>query len=136
MITLRPATASDRDILFMWRQEYDPVTEAEHNAWLAKWIETMSLCSYEGLFIAEIDGVAIGTGRITMVITGGRSPAAVHYYIVPSLRQNGHGTELVKRLTEKAKWMGYREVVARIKRENRASLHCALMGGVTAVTFL
>jgi len=158
MITLRPATMDDRDILRQWRNDLNAerltsivpppseVTWQEHETWLALWIykmwrrESPNDRMREGLFMAiDSERGLIGTGRITTPFLHGPivSGCLIHYTVAPEHRKKGLGTQLVRALVDEARVkMGYGTVGAQIHRANIASLKCALMGGVTAVEFL
>ncbi len=141
MITLRPATMDDRDLLQQWRHDYKPVEAGLHEFWVRGWVERMKECPREGLYIAEVDHLAVGTGRITASLidcTDVECPRCdIHYFIALGERRKGYGRQLVQALVKKAtEEMGYKTVSASIERQNWASFTCALMGGVHAVEFL
>ena len=145
-LILRKATMDDRYLLLRWRYQLDDepwavpgsalVERDDHELWLARWIWMMGdYGDRVGLFIAMERGFPVGTGRIT------ESPnphdCRIHYMIDVAHRRKGLGLALVKALVEKATHeMKYTTVQAHIHRENRASLMCAVMGGVNAVGFL
>ncbi len=124
---LRGATWADRDLLLEWRN--DPLTvqgslsgasvEAdEHYAWLRKSLISGS----RRLFIAEEDGVAVGTARLDY------SPAGVElsWTVAPEARGRGVGKRLVGLAAEQAP-----SIFARIRSDNPASLAIARACGFT-----
>lgn len=139
IITLRKATMDDRDFILSCRDDLK-IGKAEHESWFARWIVRNYESSHEVLVVAEAVAVPVGIGRITiarlqvpvMLDTG----CVVHYAIHPSSRKHGYGVELVKEMVQLAKAMDYSTVGAYIKRDNVASLKCALAGGVNAVGFI
>jgi RimJ/RimL family protein N-acetyltransferase len=70
-MNLRPATVADEKLLLDWRNDptvvemlHDPrpITPQEHGKWLRR-ILLMDHCEMR-LFVAEVDGVPVGQGRI------------------------------------------------------------------------
>ncbi len=134
MITLRKATMDDRDLLLVWRNSYKPVDVEEHTLWMSGWMAIMALDETQGLFVAECDGMPVGTGRIED--TKSLGVCVIHYFIAEEQRWKGYGTQLVRALTDQAEAWGYDNIVAQIVRGHRASLYCAMEGGATSVEFL
>lgn len=127
---LRPATIEDSGLLLSWRN--DPITRAmshtthvisrdEHVRWLRKTIADKKRCIY----IAEIDGVPIGT------IRADRSPNGVElsWTIAPEHRGKGLGKQMVCLLVSRL--TGH--IYASVKTDNVASLKIAKAAGVHVV---
>jgi RimJ/RimL family protein N-acetyltransferase len=122
---LRPATIDDAERLFAWRN--DPETRAashqtgelrfhEHIAWL-----TRTLASQRRIYIAEIEGQAVGTVRA--------DPGEVtelSWTVAPEHRGRGVGTQMVRLAVA----MTEGPVRAEIKRDNVASQRIAVAAGL------
>ena len=130
MTTLRYATMEDADLLRRCRPELEVTPEA-HADWMSR---TMTR---DKLFVAELGGVAIGTGRISDWPNAALPQSCeIHYALLPGWRHQGHGVALVRALVARAKELGYVTVGAHIRRDNRPSLLCAINGGVHSVELL
>jgi RimJ/RimL family protein N-acetyltransferase len=141
-VILRRATKEDADLLLTWRN--DPTTlehcgstgvvaQAEHMQWLLRKLDPERLDLFiSGLYIAEVDGKAVGRGSIDP----GQARAVLSYTIDSAERGNGKGTELVRLLVAEAHRMGYRETVCVIKRPNTGSVIAAMLGGVDSIAFI
>lgn len=116
---------SDAEILLYWRN--DPLTKAmsintsdvsetEHLAWLAKTLSNPA----RKLYVAEMDGVPVGTVRADL-----GNPTELSWTVAPEHRGNGYGKSMVSiaaRLHRPAK--------AVIKPENSASMRIAEDAGL------
>jgi RimJ/RimL family protein N-acetyltransferase len=118
---LRLATHSDARLLFEWRNDAwtramsintSPVLWTDHVEWLGRRLERDEPL----LYIAEIDGVAVGTVRI--------DGEAINYTIAPEERGNGYATLM---LLEAYRLFGPKR--ADIKPENVASIRAAQRAG-------
>jgi RimJ/RimL family protein N-acetyltransferase len=142
MMNLRRATHEDAQFLLDMRN--DPTTleqcvstgvvsQQEHAQWLARKLDRERLDAFiSGLYIAEVDGKAVGRGSIDP----GNERAVLSYTIDSAERGNGKGTELVRLLVAEAHRMGYRDVVCVIKRPNTGSVIAAMLGGVDSIAFI
>lgn len=126
-MTLRGATWADRDLLLAWRN--DPLTvqgsltaagvgAEEHYAWLRQSLVSGS----RRLFIAEEDGLAVGTARLDYSAAG----VELSWTVAPEARGRGVGKRLVALAAEQAP-----SVFARIRPDNAASLAIASACGFT-----
>jgi RimJ/RimL family protein N-acetyltransferase len=126
-LRLRRATLDDAKRLYEWRT--DPVTEAnsltpgpatffEHEQWLRRVLANDRVA----LFIAEDADVAVGTGRLD--IDGSRAEISVT--VAPEARTRGVGTTIIDLLVEEARRRRLRQVTARVKGSNVASLRAFL----------
>jgi RimJ/RimL family protein N-acetyltransferase len=141
-MNLRRATHEDAKFLLDMRN--DPTTlehcgstgvvaQREHTLWLDRRLDPDRLDLFiSGLYVAEVDGKAIGTGSIVP----GAARAVLSYTIDSAERGNGKGTELVRLLVAEARRMGYRDVVCVIKRPNTGSVIAAMLGGVDSIAFI
>jgi RimJ/RimL family protein N-acetyltransferase len=102
---------------------FDPnvIPEETHRRWLAELLKTAG----EQLFIAEMDGVAIGTGRLTAM---GKS-AIAHLTIAPASRGRGYAAEIICSLVDEARRQERERVEAYIKTNNAASIRAFLRAG-------
>lgn len=136
-LTLRPAALLDFARLWAWRT--DPVTVSAffgappedlcaHYRWLSAILQTDTA----RLFIAEDDGVAVGTGRLDLV--DGR--AEVSITIAPEHRGCGYALELVRALLLRVPvtWPSF-TVRAVVKLENVHSLRAFAAAGFLPVVF-
>src|SRR5690349_18636070 len=99
-MALRPAEPADALRLFTWRT--DPETQAmslhpgpqtldEHRGWLDRVLADPQV----NLFIAELDGAPVGTGRLNWQ-GARRQLAEVSVTVAPEARQRGHAAELIQ----------------------------------------
>ena len=141
---LRPATFADESLLLEWRNE--PLTRANssypeevtpdgHHAWLQR----IMLDHETYLYIAEIEGVPVGQGRIERAwkaYSKKMDSAAIGYSIDVSERGKGYGKQLVEKLVNLAKnTHGFGMVMCRIKRGNMCSVKVAIQAGVNTIEF-
>ena len=133
-VRLRPATMKDEARLFAWRNDpvtremsFDPnvIPEETHRRWLAALFRTRG----ERLFIAEYDGDAIGTGRLTAM---GKA-VVVHVTIAPEQRGKKYAARVITALVEKAMEQGRDRIEAYIKSSNAASLRAFAIAGFAEV---
>lgn len=141
---LRPATIADESLLLEWRNEpqaranssyYGEVTPEGHRAWLQR----IMLDNETHLYIAEIEGIPIGQGRIERAwkaYSKKMDSAAIGYSIDVSERGKGYGKQLVEKLVNLAKnTHGFGLVMCRIKRGNMCSVKVAINAGVNTIEF-
>lgn len=116
MLTLRPTTLKDAELLLSWRNDPDTrrqsrnTGEAEltgHIAWLTKSLTMPS----RKLFIAEDDGTPVGTVRADDDTDGSTE---VSYTVAPSARGKGYGKCMVTQFAEEQ--LGGRKLKAEIKK--------------------
>lgn len=119
---LRPASMNDAQRLFDWRN--DPETRAnslnsdvlaweDHIAWLQRVLANPD----RQLFVAEVDGVSVGTGRADRSVDA----TELSWTIAPEARRKGYGYLLVHQLL--ALTSGLR--IAQVKDNNHASRRIA-----------
>ena len=141
---LRPATFNDESLLLQWRNEPQAranssysgeVTPEGHKAWLQR----IMLDNETHLYIAEIEGIPIGQGRIERAwkaYSKKMDSAAIGYSIDVSERGKGYGKQLVEKLVNLAKnTHGFGLVMCRIKRGNMCSVKVAINAGVNTIEF-
>ncbi len=125
-VTLRPATALDRDRLRAWRN--DPATVAaslsndavggvDHAAWLARKLADPA-CR---LWIAEHDGLPAGQVRAERSACA--DTAELHIAVAPSWRGRGLAAQMLRLAAARARdELGATALLARVKPGNAASL--------------
>ena len=129
-MTLRRATMDDAQRLFDWRN--DPVTRQashstaelkldEHLAWLARSLEMPG----RAIYIAETDGVAVGTARTDL----DEGVTELSWTVAPELRGKGIGEQLVRLLIEQTPG----PLTAEIRMGNAASLRIAQKVGLRQI---
>jgi RimJ/RimL family protein N-acetyltransferase len=126
-LNLRPATLEDAETLFEWRN--DPqVRAASHNqdeisfeSHLA-WLESSLTNPDRKLYIAEEDGVRVGTVRADLV----EGAYALSWTVSPEWRGKGIGRRMVSLLVEQIK----EPIQAEVKVENLASIKIAQTAGM------
>ncbi len=141
---LRPATFADEALLLEWRN--DPqvranssysgeVTPEGHHAWLQR----VMLDNEIHLYIAEIDGVPVGQGRIERAwkaYSKKMDSAAIGYSIDVEERGKGYGKQLAEKLVNLARnTHGFGMTMCRIKRGNMCSVKAAIQAGVNTIEF-
>lgn len=136
---LRPATFSDESILLEWKN--DPIVR-ENSSYKgsipqenhARWLHRILSDNETHLYIAEIDAIPIGQGRIERswkAISKKMDCALIGYSIDANERSKGYGKILARKLVSLARnTHGYSLVMARIKRTNRKSIAVAIHAGV------
>ena len=114
MMSLRPATMRDFDLLLGWRNDEEtrcqsgnpkPVSRSVHRRWM--------MTHDDGLFVAELDGAPVGTIRLD------RKTGEVHLTVSPECRGHGHATEMLNLIRKKARSLP--AIWGRIKMDNVAS---------------
>lgn len=142
VVLLRPVTFADEKLLLDWRND-STVRETvsnpaeliaeSHHAWLARMLSDQD--TY--LYIAEVDGIAVGQGRIERgwkMISQKIDSCLISYSIGKEHRGKGYGIQLVTHLVRLAKEKhGYQTVVCRIKRTNVRSVVVAMKAGINAI---
>jgi ribosomal protein S18 acetylase RimI-like enzyme len=123
-LVLRRATAGDAPFVLECRNDPDavrhsmtgtPVAAGDHESWFAHRLEHPE----SPLWVGEVDGVRVGNVRLDVDGPVGEVGIAVH----PSARGAGHGRALLAAMLAEAARAGrVREVVARVHRDNAASL--------------
>lgn len=139
---LRPATFADEQILLEWRNEPQARANSSftgeilpemHKAWLTRII----LENETHLYIAEVDGIPIGQGRIERAwkaYSKKMDSALIGYSIDVNHRGKGYGKQLAGKLVNLAKnTHGYGLVMCRIKRGNMCSVKVAIDAGVNTI---
>jgi len=127
MVSLRPATIDDAELLLSWRN--DPETRArshvgdviplsEHVAWLRKTLENPT----RELFVAESDGEPVGTVRADQ---DGKFKE-LSWTIAPFARKRGLAKEMVKLAAGQVEG----PLRAEIKPDNIASIRVAMCIGM------
>lgn len=141
---LRPATFADESLLLEWRNDPQAranssytgeVTPEGHHAWLQR----IMLDNEIHLYIAEIEGIPVGQGRIERAwkaYSKKMDSAAIGYSIDVNERGKGHGKQLVEKLVNLARnTHGFGLVMCRIKRGNLCSVKVAIQAGVNTIEF-
>lgn len=139
---LRPATFADEQLLLNWRNEPQAranssypgeILPESHKAWLSRII----LDTETYLYIAEVDGVPIGQGRIERAwkaISKKMDHALIGYSIDANERGKGYGKQLAEKLVNLARnTHGYGLTMCRIKRTNMCSVCVAIHAGVNTI---
>ena len=136
-MTLRAATPDDAQRLYDWR--LDPLTQAmsvttgpqtlaDHVGWLGRVLADPRV----RLYIAEINGHAVGTGRLNLGPNG--RVAEVSLAVAPDVRGRGHAAPLLEALADQARAQGCKRLVAHVRGRNRASLRAFLSVGYDHVS--
>lgn len=140
-ITLRSATIDDSDLLFAWRNDDNviamrsnntPDTRQAHDRWMSLMLSGQEVVE---MYIAELDGVPIGQGRVERcfkALSPKMDSCLLSYSIDAAYRGQGYGKQLVTLLTAIGR-QRYATVSCRIKRTNTRSLLVAVYSGVNAV---
>lgn len=103
-----------------------PQSFAEHEKWLQRELTDATV----KLFIAEDQGVPVGTGRIDH--EGGT--ATLSLTVAPLHRGNGYATAIIQELTTEVRRMGIKMVFARVRGFNVPSLRAFLSAGYEPTT--
>ncbi len=124
---LRKATLADAQRLFDWRN--DPQTRAaSHSTEILnfdshlRWLEKTLLSPNRVLYIAEIDGIAVGTARADKI----HGVTELSWTVAPDRRGTGVGTCMVRLLMEKTSG----PLIAEVRCDNLASLRIAKKCGL------
>ncbi len=147
-LTLRKATIADADYLLVLRNEpetramchsTEEISHHEHLCWMARRLDTdRDDVDRTCLYVAEVDGVPVGTGRIERAwvrISPKLDACKVGYALASSCRGHGLGKALVAALVTEAHRMGYATILCKVRRGNIKSVVCAMMSGVNSVEF-
>lgn len=139
---LRPATFADEALLLEWRNDPQAranssytgeVTPEGHHAWLQR----IMLDNDTHLYIAEIDGIPVGQGRIERAwkaYSKKMDSAAIGYSIDANERGKGYGKQLVEKLVNLSRnTHGFGRVMCRIRRGNMCSVKVAISAGVDTI---
>ena len=120
--SLRYALPTDSNILFEWRNDWvtrrmsrnsNKIDWAEHKQWLKSSLDN----PYRQLFIAEENGISVGTIRTDFFDNSYR----LSWTVSPEFRDRGVGTRMVMLLMNRIK----EPLEAEIKLENFASIRIA-----------
>lgn len=141
---LRPATFEDESLLLEWRNDPQAransfytgeVTPDGHHAWLKRILHDSEV----HLYIAEIEGIPVGQGRIERAwkaYSKKMDSAAIGYSIDVNERGKGYGKQLVEKLVNLARnTHGFGLVMCRIKRGNMCSVKVAIQAGINTIEF-
>jgi RimJ/RimL family protein N-acetyltransferase len=113
---------ADAPMVKTWRPELDVVSMEEHEAWF----RTYLLDAHEHrMRIAMADGRAVGYVRLDLV-NGKRE---ISYLTAPAYRKRGYCVQMLRAALELFN-VTADQVVARIRHDNHASIHCALKVGI------
>lgn len=124
---IRRATHEDSDFLLAWRNDPDTrahsfdsreISHNEHETWLAAVLSDSARC----LFVAEVDGVPVGTVRADLR----EGWWELSWTVAPEARGHGIGRRMV---TSVLRYIDG-PVRARLKSENRASARIAQAAGM------
>ena len=153
MITLRPATESDRAFLFALRNDpavrrqsttTRPVRAAAHARWMAETlrggarrcfvVEHRKSAVRVGASDDPVPGafgrpLSIGYVRLDWSATHGRRRAVVSVALIESVRGVGLGQRMLARLTTEAKTLKLTQLEANVRTGNPASLVIFLKAG-------
>jgi RimJ/RimL family protein N-acetyltransferase len=132
VITLRRATLDDADFLFALRT--DPVTarnslqpppnKARHRRWLEERLSDTAT----KLYIVEVDGQPIASGRLDCRAKG----VWLNLTVAPWHRGQGHAEKIIEALVAEAKTINAPEVRAIVQADNVASHKAFLGAGFTS----
>jgi RimJ/RimL family protein N-acetyltransferase len=123
-ISLRRASIEDTDILYAWRNDestraasHDPETipRPQHDEWLNRSLANPN----RQLYIAEEDGVAVGTVRADF--DSRDTTYELSWTVSPQARKRGIGLQMVALLAKQLAG----PIKAQVKRDNRASSRIA-----------
>lgn len=136
---LRIATFADEKLLLDWRNDEtvrmnsshtEIVSADSHRFWMAMVMNDTQMA----LYIAEVDGIPVGQGRIERAwkaISKKMDCGLIGYSIGKEYRKKGYGKLLATELVKLAKGMhDYPRVMCRIKRTNMCSVAVAIKAGV------
>lgn len=140
-VILRATRLDDAPLLLTWRNDPDvravvssskELNIEEHVAWLSWKLN----CRDAWLYVAELDNLPIGQGRIERswkALSPKMDSVHIGYSIAQEYRGKGYGKQLVQLLVEQAHALGFATVNARIKRGNLKSLIVAMQAGVNSI---
>jgi RimJ/RimL family protein N-acetyltransferase len=126
-INLRPATAADAANLLRWRNDCETrrwsrhgseISPAEH----ARWLNDSLANASRRLWIAEIDGSAVGTVRADWTAEG----IELSWTVAPESRGQGIGSAMVRLVRQSLPGRVY----AYLKAGNQASVRIATSAGL------
>ena len=126
-LRLRPACLDDADLLLAWRNDattrqasHDtaPVSPEVHVAWLSKTLSN----PHRQLYVAERDGVPVGTVRVDVQGAG----HLLSWTVAPTARGSGVGSAMVAKLASGMQG----PLWAEIKAGNAASMRIAQAAGM------
>lgn len=123
---IRPAHASDAELLFEWRQadekndwwKGDPVDWNKHLDWLLPRL----LSPLVDLWVVEVEGVPVGQARLD-------SNGELAFSVDAAFRGRGYGAELVRKATRAAAAAGWGRVKACVDLSNEASVRTLRAAG-------
>lgn len=126
-LTLRKATVNDGELLLSWRNDpitrfnsfnSDPISRVSH----FRWLEGVFANPLRDLYVAEVDGVPVGTLRVDRNDSG---ESELSWTVAPEARGHGIGKEILI----EARRMIDGVLTAQIKVENVASIKIAEAAG-------
>jgi RimJ/RimL family protein N-acetyltransferase len=130
-VTLRPASAADCRQIWRWRNDAQtrrasldpaPIPLATHERWFARSLESPA----RKLYVVVAGGRDAGVVRLDL--DGGRASVSIH--LAPERRGQGLGPAALAALADLAFGaLGVDELVASVKRDNRASLSAFARAG-------
>jgi len=135
---LRRATADDAKVLLDWRNDpatraasfqEQPITMEAHLTWLVDYLKPEEDSKH--LFVAEADGLLVGTGRIDH-----DDLAWLSWTVASDHRGKGYGKRLVQALKQQAHELGYNSVGAKIRERNVLSQHLAYCADIRIIWIL
>ena len=126
-VALRPANIQDADLLLEWRNDPE-TTKASHNTFEVlrdehiSWLSKTLKAPHRKLFIAEEDGVPVGTVRADF----SEGVWELSWTIAPSARGRGVAKRMVALLAQQV----HEPIRAEVKTENIASARVAEHAGM------
>lgn len=127
LLTLRYAGIEDADMLLRWRNDpttrlfsrnTNPVATSEHQRWLRQVVDGDG----RKLFVAEEDGVPVGTARLDKI---SESELELSWTVAPGHRGCGIGKAIVIEAVSRVD----QTLVAEIRKDNLASVKIAQAAG-------
>ena len=118
-LVVRQATLEDSDLLLRWRNDRETrlqsrtkrkVSEKEHKAWLQRTLQNAAI----RLFVAEINGFAVGTVRANEELNSW----VLSWTVAPELRGRNIGYLAVKNVIQQLPG----DILAEVKSNNHASI--------------
>jgi RimJ/RimL family protein N-acetyltransferase len=136
MLSLRQARPDDEDRLRRWRNEAATqaasftsaeVSVDEHQRWFARKLQDPDCV----LLIVEVDGHPAGQVRLDRL---NPDVAEISVGLAPEARGRGLGREAIRRAVREApRLLHVKEIAARVKPDNRASLSAFVAAGFEVV---